>query len=91
MNLFCRRWGCCKQQGVALPRLLEAIPSFIPGGARRMERVRLAENTLAGTRPFAAVLVDYAHIAQMAWRTALAAWQTLLQRATDLCVRACGG
>jgi len=60
-----------------------AIPSF-PGRARGAERVRLAENTAAGNGGLAGCAGRHAPNNARCLENALAAWQTLLQRATDL-------
>ncbi|APD47424.1 UDP-N-acetylmuramoyl-L-alanyl-D-glutamate--2,6-diaminopimelate ligase [Synechococcus sp. CS-602] len=86
MNLL-QAVGVLQQQGVALPRLLEAIPSF-PGVPGRMERVRLAEHS-AGTEALPAVLVDYAHTPD-GLENALAACRPFCSGRL-ICVFGCGG
>ncbi|MEY4352266.1 MAG: UDP-N-acetylmuramoyl-L-alanyl-D-glutamate--2,6-diaminopimelate ligase [Cyanobacteriota bacterium] len=82
MNLL-QAVGILQLQGIPLPQLLEAIPSFrgVPG---RMERVRTASAV-----PCPAVLVDYAHTPDGLENALLACRPFTSGRL--ICVFGCGG
>ncbi|MFN9645633.1 MAG: UDP-N-acetylmuramoyl-L-alanyl-D-glutamate--2,6-diaminopimelate ligase [Cyanobacteriota bacterium] len=82
MNLL-QAVGILQLQGLSLPRLLEALPSFrgVPG---RMDRVRAP-----AASPHPAVLVDYAHTPD-GLESALTACRPFT-RGRLICVFGCGG